>query len=204
MVDVSGIGFIYIAASAISAYDSGYNHGCSDAHSGGHPYLDSPGKGPSFHTGTFMQGYDTGYSACFTGSPENSAGSPQQTCSDGSQPDSNGNCPTKQPTQQQGKTIEEYCDQYHDLLALSHPCNTYVIGNHILRPGSFFIVCNLIKLGVSAHTRAACTCSIRLMLNEDGIRLIFMNSKTDNTLTKQGLSVSDVSYLMIGCQTYFF
>jgi hypothetical protein len=49
---------------AISPYSSGYSHGCSDAKLGGHFYLDTPGKGPSFHTSTFMQGYNDGYSSC--------------------------------------------------------------------------------------------------------------------------------------------
>ena len=51
-------------ASAKSMYDLGYDHGCTDANAGGHPYLESPGKGPSFHTDAFMQGYNDGYSAC--------------------------------------------------------------------------------------------------------------------------------------------
>jgi hypothetical protein len=41
-------------------YNSGYNWGCSDAKSGGHPYLKShPG-----HTSVFMSGYQQGYAAC--------------------------------------------------------------------------------------------------------------------------------------------
>ena len=51
-------------ASAKSMYDLGYDHGCTDANAGGHPYLESPGKGPSFHTDAFMQGYNDGYSDC--------------------------------------------------------------------------------------------------------------------------------------------
>jgi hypothetical protein len=46
------------------AYDSRHGHGCSDAQSGGHPYLDTPSKGPRDYTGSFMQGYNDGYSAC--------------------------------------------------------------------------------------------------------------------------------------------
>jgi hypothetical protein len=41
-------------------YNTGYNHGCSDAKSGGHPYLNSH---PS-HTPIFMNGYQEGYAAC--------------------------------------------------------------------------------------------------------------------------------------------
>ena len=41
-------------------YNTGYSHGCSDAKSGGHPYLNSH---PS-HTPIFMSGYQQGYAAC--------------------------------------------------------------------------------------------------------------------------------------------
>jgi hypothetical protein len=45
---------------ATSPYDSGYNHGFSDAQRGGHPYLVRSG-GASAHTDTFMQGYNDGF-----------------------------------------------------------------------------------------------------------------------------------------------
>jgi hypothetical protein len=41
-------------------YNTGYNHGCSDAKLGGRPYLNSH---PS-HTPIFMNGYQQGYAAC--------------------------------------------------------------------------------------------------------------------------------------------
>jgi hypothetical protein len=44
-------------------YDSGYNHGCSDAKTGDHRYLDDSG-GEDGHTATFMKGYNDGYSKC--------------------------------------------------------------------------------------------------------------------------------------------
>jgi len=44
-------------------YDSGYNHGCSDAKTGDHPYLKDSG-GEDSHTATFMQGYNDAYSKC--------------------------------------------------------------------------------------------------------------------------------------------
>ena len=44
-------------------YDSGYDHGCSDANAEDHPYLDNSG-GKSSHTAIFMQGYNDGYSEC--------------------------------------------------------------------------------------------------------------------------------------------
>ena len=62
---VSG-GIVY----AISPYDSGYNHGCSDARLGGHSYLN---QNPT-HTQVFMNGYNTGYSACGTTSQEDWSG----------------------------------------------------------------------------------------------------------------------------------
>ena len=44
-------------------YNSGYDHGCSDANAEDHPYLDNSG-GKSSHTAIFMQGYNDGYSEC--------------------------------------------------------------------------------------------------------------------------------------------
>ena len=44
-------------------YNSGYDHGCSDANTEDHPYLDNSG-GKSSHTAIFMQGYNDGYSEC--------------------------------------------------------------------------------------------------------------------------------------------
>ena len=44
-------------------YDSGYDHGCSDANTEDHPYLDNSGD-KSRHTAIFMQGYNDGYSEC--------------------------------------------------------------------------------------------------------------------------------------------
>jgi hypothetical protein len=44
-------------------YESGYDHGCSDAKIGDHPYLDSSG-GESSHTDIFMEGYNDGYTNC--------------------------------------------------------------------------------------------------------------------------------------------
>ena len=46
-------------------YNSGYNHGCLDAHQGGHPYLYGSG-GASNHTTVFMQGYNDGWRNCTT------------------------------------------------------------------------------------------------------------------------------------------
>jgi hypothetical protein len=49
-----------------SPYDSGYDHGCNDAgiSDPSDRYINEPGKGPSFHTDEFMQGYNAGYNTC--------------------------------------------------------------------------------------------------------------------------------------------
>lgn len=60
MFPLAGLPTYSNLAIAISPYDSGYNHGCSDAASGGHPYLNSHPN----HTPEFMDGYNSGYSAC--------------------------------------------------------------------------------------------------------------------------------------------
>ena len=51
---------------AISGYDSGYNHGCSDAKLSdpSERYINQPEKGPSFHSDAFMHGYESGLNSC--------------------------------------------------------------------------------------------------------------------------------------------
>ena len=41
------------------SYSSGYDHGCNDAKitNPDDRYINQPGKGPSYHTGSFMNGY---------------------------------------------------------------------------------------------------------------------------------------------------
>jgi len=47
------------------SYDVGYKHGCSDASlSPSARYINQPDKGPSQHSGIFMQGYNAGFAAC--------------------------------------------------------------------------------------------------------------------------------------------
>jgi hypothetical protein len=55
-----------VFASESSPYDSGYDHGCDDAgiSDPDDRYINQPDKGPSHHTGAFMQGYDDGFGAC--------------------------------------------------------------------------------------------------------------------------------------------
>ena len=62
-------------------YDSGYSHGCSDAKISNlsERYINQPGKGLSFHTFSFMQGYYNGYSACSASSPPAMAQQEQHT-----------------------------------------------------------------------------------------------------------------------------
>ena len=53
------------ANSSSDAYDSGYDHGCDDALlDPSDRYINEAGKGPEFHTGAFMEGYDAGFTAC--------------------------------------------------------------------------------------------------------------------------------------------
>jgi hypothetical protein len=47
-------------------YDSGRDHGCDDAgiSDPSDRYINQPGKGPSFHTNEFMDGYNDGFYVC--------------------------------------------------------------------------------------------------------------------------------------------
>jgi hypothetical protein len=55
-------------ASKDDPYQSGYDHGCEDAGiSDPERYINQPGKGPSFHTSSFMRGYNDGLDACSDG-----------------------------------------------------------------------------------------------------------------------------------------
>ncbi len=50
---------------AKSPYDSGYDHGCDDASTfDKDKYIHQKGKGSSFHTEEFMNGYNAGFSDC--------------------------------------------------------------------------------------------------------------------------------------------
>ena len=53
------------SASSKSPYESGYDHGCDDSGLKAEDrYINEPGKGASFHTDEFMDGYRTGYQEC--------------------------------------------------------------------------------------------------------------------------------------------
>lgn len=60
-------------------YNSGYDHGCSDAQLGGHPYLVRKG-GAESHTAIFMQGYNHGYAVCSGSTSTSTQGSWLGTC----------------------------------------------------------------------------------------------------------------------------
>ncbi|TVP40223.1 hypothetical protein [Candidatus Nitrosocosmicus arcticus] len=55
-----------VQLSAISPYDSGYNHGCDDAEisSPSDRHINQDERGPSLHTADFMTGYNSGVTAC--------------------------------------------------------------------------------------------------------------------------------------------
>jgi hypothetical protein len=56
----------FSAYASSDAYDSGYDHGCDDARISDPDdrYINQPGKGPSFHTDRFMDGYNDGFNSC--------------------------------------------------------------------------------------------------------------------------------------------
>lgn len=61
------------AYASSDAYDSGYDHGCDDTKlDPSERYINEPGKGPEFHTGTFMDGYNAGFNACSGGGSDGS------------------------------------------------------------------------------------------------------------------------------------
>src|SRR5919107_2340414 len=72
-----------------SPYDSGYDHGCDDAgiSDPSDRYINEPGKGPSFHTNEFMQGYNAGYNNCSDSDSTASDGSQTPTDRDSSNSD---------------------------------------------------------------------------------------------------------------------
>ena len=54
-----------------SPYSSGYDHGCNDTkiNNPDDRYINQPGKGPSYHTGSFMNGYYHGFDSCYDSNP---------------------------------------------------------------------------------------------------------------------------------------
>jgi hypothetical protein len=78
-----------------SPYDSGYDHGCDDADISDPSarYINEPGKGASFHTDEFMQGYNAGYNDCSDDDNTNSDGSQSSRPDWGANSDGSEICP---------------------------------------------------------------------------------------------------------------
>jgi hypothetical protein len=93
---------------AATPYSDGYSHGCDDGKVGFHKYLNTPGKGIDFHTTEFMQGYDTGYKACF--SPSGSDGA--STSEIHSQSSSNSDTGNTLISCNKSEHTVEYCNGY--------------------------------------------------------------------------------------------
>jgi hypothetical protein len=81
-------------ASSDDPYESGYNHGCDDAGLAdvNSRYINQPEKGPSFHTKSFMDGYNDGFGSCsnsssMNGTPNKSDGEPPLLFSNDFNPD---------------------------------------------------------------------------------------------------------------------
>lgn len=66
---IASIASIPSAFASNNAYDSGRDHGCDDAKISDPDdrYINQPEKGPSFHTGAFMDGYHAGFDSCSGG-----------------------------------------------------------------------------------------------------------------------------------------
>jgi|SRR5919198_756536 hypothetical protein len=66
IVSAASLGIIQSAmAKKGTPFQAGYDHGCSDAkETFSLRYINQPGKGPSFHTQEFMNGYNRAFSAC--------------------------------------------------------------------------------------------------------------------------------------------
>jgi hypothetical protein len=113
-----------VAASSLSPYDSGHNHGCSDARISdpSDRYINEPGKGPSHHTNEFMRGYNAGYNACssFSGGGGSGGGGGVGSVSGGTYPDGDRNGKAKgERDALAGRPFNDRC---------SGPTNEYCLG----------------------------------------------------------------------------
>jgi hypothetical protein len=80
VVAVSGVSLEPASASSKSPYESGYDHGCDDSELKAEDrYINEPGKGASFHTDEFMDGYRTGYQECKEGNSNDSEKEPNSS-----------------------------------------------------------------------------------------------------------------------------
>jgi hypothetical protein len=115
-------------ASESSPYDSGYDHGCDDAgiSDPGDRYINQQGKGPSFHTEEFMNGYDAGFNGCSSSGDGGGFYQPDET-----PPNLTPQVPEIQPgprddgegTRQGGIDWNAACQVAHNFLNLQTPCD---------------------------------------------------------------------------------
>jgi hypothetical protein len=65
LVIIASLGVMQSAFAKGTPFQAGYDHGCSDAKLPfSASYINEPDKGHRFHTQEFMNGYNTGFSAC--------------------------------------------------------------------------------------------------------------------------------------------
>lgn len=71
MSGILAVGTSSMVYASSDEYNIGYVHGCNDAKIADPDdrYINQPGKGPSFHTISFMNGYNDGFYLC-TGNSE--------------------------------------------------------------------------------------------------------------------------------------
>lgn len=104
-----------LALSDSARYNSGYDHGCSDAGQGGNPYLVRKG-GAESHTAIFMTGYYDGYRDCSGTIPNPS-------------------------TQTSGINWENLCNQYGGFVGITSPCSEFADGTVLTQKGQTVLVC---------------------------------------------------------------
>ena len=132
-----------------SPYYSGYDHGCNDACISDPTdwYINEPGKGPSFHTDEFMQGYNAGYNNCSDGDSTASDGSQTPIDRDSSNSDDSTqdldetNPSPNQPIDNryyEGLDWTGVCNDAHRYGFISQPCDSTLItpdGNALTSQG---------------------------------------------------------------------
>ena len=152
-------------------YDSGYNHGYSDAKTGDQPYLEDSG-GEDSHTTTFMQGYNDGYSKYHDpNSKSDNNNSISDSYANGTDSNSNEILLSKQ-NEDIGSTDLSNSTSFHALTFLKS--HFKIIGLTVLSLG---IVLSL--LGLVAFTR-------RNKRKKSGERKGFPKYVKQNVLRKQG------------------
>ena len=69
VVVVGIVGIPQALAKKGGAYEAGSEHASQDCQAGSQKYLNSPGKGPAFHTDEFNQGYQDSLEECHSPAP---------------------------------------------------------------------------------------------------------------------------------------